>query len=38
MNLMILSHFIQVQGIQGDYLTKYGYFSMQEGFITINLL
>jgi hypothetical protein len=35
---MMFSDFIQVQGIQGDYLTKDGYFSKQEGFIMIYLL
>jgi hypothetical protein len=38
MNLMMISDFIQVQGIKREYLTKDNYFSKQVGFIKINLL
>jgi hypothetical protein len=38
MTLLTISHFLQVQCIKRDYLTKDDYFSKQEGFIIIYLL
>jgi hypothetical protein len=38
MNLMMVSDFIQVQGIMEDYLTKDNYFSKREEIFMINLL
>jgi hypothetical protein len=35
MTLLVIYHFIQVQGVKRYYLTKYGYFSKQEKLITI---
>jgi hypothetical protein len=37
MTLVMFDDFMQVQGIKGDYLTKGGYFSKQEGFTVIYL-